>query len=71
VDEEGTGGTSGVALEETSPRENASEGAPRRKLSRVAMMKTTVPCANDRSRRSWRTAGGTVETGVESGCRAS
>jgi hypothetical protein len=47
--------------------EDAPEGAP----GRVAVMRMTVPCGNDRSRRSWRTTGGTVGIGVELGCRSS
>jgi hypothetical protein len=59
-------------LEETSSREDALEGTAHRKcLSRVAVTRTMVLCRNDQSRRSWRTTGGTVETGVESGCRES
>jgi hypothetical protein len=45
---------------ETSSREDAPEGAPGRKPpSRVVVTRTTVPCGNDQSRRSWRTTGGT------------
>jgi hypothetical protein len=59
-------------LEETSSREDAPEGATRRKWSgRVAVTRTTVLCRNDQSKRSWRTSGGSVDTGVEPGCRGS
>jgi hypothetical protein len=63
-------------LEETTSREDAPEGVPQTTMrtkwsGRLAVTRTTVPGRNDKSRWSWRTTGGTVEVGVEPGCRGS